>query len=151
MCVFTKKSAIKKCGTLEEIKNVIIQLKWNVQDKGMILIGFLFYRSHGASWETGLQDRYRTIKRGSQLSFSVSFVESSNLCILGIIFLGSYLAFIHVRIQSLCSSPYQALVHQKQISYTYLIAFLIFEVLPVRLLLERSNSLLVLSSSHDGL
>ena len=80
-----------------------------------------------------------------------SLWRAQTFAYLHIIFLGSYLAFTHVRIYSLCSSPYQALVHQKQISYTYLIAFLIFEVLPVRLLLERSNSLLVLSSSHDGL
>ena len=59
-------SAIKKGGPLEEIKIVIIQLKWNAQGKGIILIGFPFYRSH--SWETGLQDRRRTIKRGSQVS-----------------------------------------------------------------------------------
>src|SRR5664279_3878452 len=38
----------------------------------------------------------RSIKRGSRMSnLIVSFVESSNLCILGIIiFLGSYLAFL---------------------------------------------------------
>ena len=46
---FTKRSAIKKGGPLEEIKIVIIYLKWNVQGKCMILIGFLFYRSHGVS------------------------------------------------------------------------------------------------------
>jgi hypothetical protein len=40
----------------------------------------------------------RTIKRGSRVSnLIISFGESSNLCILGIIFLGSYLDFIHVR------------------------------------------------------
>jgi hypothetical protein len=40
----------------------------------------------------------RTIKRGSRVSnLIVSFGESSNLCILGIIFIGSYLSFIHVR------------------------------------------------------
>jgi hypothetical protein len=40
----------------------------------------------------------RTIKRGSQVSnLIVSFGESSNLFILGIIFLDSYLYFIHVR------------------------------------------------------
>ena len=38
----------------------------------------------------------RTIKRGSQVSFSVSVIESSNICILGIIFIGSYLALIVV-------------------------------------------------------
>ena len=31
------------------------QERWNnAQGKGMILIGFLFYRSHGGCWETGL-------------------------------------------------------------------------------------------------
>ena len=54
MQVFTKRNAIKKDGPLEEIKIVIIQLKWNAQGKGMIYIGYLFYRSLGASWETGL-------------------------------------------------------------------------------------------------
>ena len=53
-----QQSAIKKGGPLEEIKIVIIQLKWNAQGKGMILIVF----------ETGLQDRRRAIKRGSQVS-----------------------------------------------------------------------------------
>ena len=39
----------------------------------------------------------RTIKRGSRVSILiVSFVESSNLCMLGIIFIGSYLALIVV-------------------------------------------------------
>ena len=57
-------------------------VKWNAQGKGMILIGFLFYRSHVVSRETRLLDRHRTIKRGSRLSFSVSVGESSNLCIL---------------------------------------------------------------------
>ena len=47
-------STIKKGFQLERVKIVIIELKWNAQGKGMILIGFLFYRSHGASWETGL-------------------------------------------------------------------------------------------------
>ena len=51
--VFTKQSAIKKDGPLEEINIVIIWLKWNAQGKGMILIGFLFYRSHGVSGRPG--------------------------------------------------------------------------------------------------
>ena len=46
-------STIKKGVPLEEIKIVIIQLKWNAQGKGMILIGFLFYRSHGVSGRPG--------------------------------------------------------------------------------------------------
>ena len=37
----------RKVVRLEEIKIVFIDLKWfNAQGKGMILIGFLFYRSH---------------------------------------------------------------------------------------------------------
>ena len=37
----------RKVVHLEEMKIVIIDLKWiNSQGKGMILIGFLFYRSH---------------------------------------------------------------------------------------------------------
>ena len=40
----------------------------------------------------------RTIKGGSRVSsLIVSFVESSNHCILGIIFIGSYLVFLYVR------------------------------------------------------
>ena len=40
----------------------------------------------------------RTIKRGSRASILImSSVESSNLCILGIILIGSYLALIVVR------------------------------------------------------
>ena len=46
--------------------------------------------------DRGFRIGNRTIKRGSQVSFSVSVVESSNLCILGIIFIGSYLAIIMV-------------------------------------------------------
>src|SRR5664279_6177033 len=67
---------------------------WNVQGKGMILIGFLFYRSRGGVGRPGYWIDNRTIKRGSRMSnLIVSFVESSNLCILGIIFLDSYLGF----------------------------------------------------------
>ena len=40
----------RKVVRLEEMKIVIIDLKWiNTQGKGMILIGFLFYRSHDVS------------------------------------------------------------------------------------------------------
>ena len=40
----------RKVVRLEEMKIVIIVLKWiNAQGKGMILIGFLFYRSHVVS------------------------------------------------------------------------------------------------------
>ena len=45
----------RKVVRLEEMKIVFIDLKWiNAQGKGMILIGFLFYRSHVVSGETGL-------------------------------------------------------------------------------------------------
>jgi hypothetical protein len=68
-----------------------------------------------------------TIKRGSRVSNLIaSFEESSNLCILGIIFIGSYLAFIHVRLYSLWLFPLQALTHQKWILHETLIEFLVF-------------------------
>jgi hypothetical protein len=51
---FTKQAQSRMVVQLEKIKIVIIHLKWNAQDKGMILIGFLSYRSHGVSCETGL-------------------------------------------------------------------------------------------------
>ena len=73
-------------------------------------------------WETGFLDRRRTIKRGSQVSNLIaSLWRAQTFAYLHIIFLGSYLDFIHVRIQSLCSSLYQALVNQKRISYEYLV------------------------------
>jgi hypothetical protein len=51
---FTEQAQSRKVVQLEKIKIVIIHLKWNAQDKGMILIGFLSYRSHGVSCEIGL-------------------------------------------------------------------------------------------------
>ena len=49
----------------------------------MILIGFLFYRSHDVSERSDYRIVNRTIKRGSRPSILiVSFMESSNLCIL---------------------------------------------------------------------
>ena len=49
------KAQSRKVVRLEEMKFVLINLKWiNAQGKGMILIGFLFYRSHDVSGETGL-------------------------------------------------------------------------------------------------
>jgi hypothetical protein len=66
----------------------------------------------------------RTIKRGSWVSNLIAaFGESLNLFIFGIVFLGSYLVLIHVRIWSLCLSPWQAEVHQKHIPYALSIAF----------------------------
>jgi hypothetical protein len=47
----------KKVFQLEGEKIIIIKIKSNAQGKGMILIGFLSYRSHGISCETGLRDR----------------------------------------------------------------------------------------------
>jgi hypothetical protein len=69
----------------------------------------------------------RTIERGSRVgNLIVSFEESSNLCILSIIFLGSYLGFIHVRFYNLCLFPWQALAHKKRISREKLIIVLVF-------------------------
>ena len=83
----------------------------------MVLVGRPGYRIYS-----------RTIKRDSRVSnLTVSFGESSNLCILGIIFLGSYLAFILVWIWSLSSSPRQAQLHRKRISYASSFAFLMLE------------------------
>src|SRR4051812_13199855 len=87
----------RKALHIEKGKIVYIKLKWNAQGKGLILIGFPFCRSHVVSWETGFRIDSRTIKRGSRVSNSIiSFEESSNLCILGIIVLGCYLDLILV-------------------------------------------------------
>jgi hypothetical protein len=51
---FTEQAQSRKVVQLENIKIVIIHLKWNAQGKGMIFIGFLSYRSHGVICETGL-------------------------------------------------------------------------------------------------
>ena len=97
-----------------------------------VLDRFSFYRSHLVSWETGFRIVCRTIKRGSRMSSLIaSFGESSNLCILGIIFLGCYLDLIHVWIVSLSLFPRQAQVHRKRISYAFSIAFSFLRFLPV--------------------
>ena len=45
----------RKVVRLEEMKIDFFDLKWiNTQGKGMILLGFLFYRSRVVSGETGL-------------------------------------------------------------------------------------------------
>jgi hypothetical protein len=51
---FTKQARSRKVFQLEGDKAVIIHLKWNAQEKGMIFIGFFSYRSHGVSCETRL-------------------------------------------------------------------------------------------------
>jgi hypothetical protein len=61
----------------------------------------------------------------------VSFGEISNLCILGIIFLGSYLAFIYVSFYSLWLSLRQSQAHQKWFSDEKIIVFLVLKVLPI--------------------
>jgi hypothetical protein len=53
----------------------------------------------------------------------LSFRESSNLCILDIIFLGSYLDFIHVRFYILWLFPRQDLDHTNL--YKSLLVFLV--------------------------
>ena len=71
----------------------------------------------------------RTIKRGSRPSILiVSFVESSNLYILGIIFIGSYLALIVVWFWCLSCLSWQVQVHQRRLSYGSPIVFLVLEV-----------------------
>ena len=49
----SKSAQSRKVFQLERVKIIIIKLKWNTQGKGMILIGFLFYRSHGVSGRPG--------------------------------------------------------------------------------------------------
>src|SRR3954464_12118704 len=81
----------RKAFHLEKGKIVYIELKWNAQGKGIILIGFPFCWSHVVSWEIGFRIDSRTIKRGSRVSISIiSFGERSNLCILA----SSYLVAI---------------------------------------------------------
>ena len=71
-----------------------------------------------------------TIKRGSRQSILfVSFVESSNLYILGIIFIGSYLALIVVWSWCLSCLSWQGQVHRKRFSCASSIAFSVLEIL----------------------
>jgi hypothetical protein len=51
---FTKQAQSRKVVQREKTKIIIIHLKWNSQGKGMIVLGFLSYQSHGVSCETGL-------------------------------------------------------------------------------------------------
>ena len=51
---FTKQAQSRKVVQLEKIKIVIIHLKWNAQGKGMLVLGFLSYWSHGVCCEAGL-------------------------------------------------------------------------------------------------
>ena len=85
----SKHAQSRKVFQLEEDKSVIIQLKWNAQGKGMILIGFLFYRSHGVIGRPGYRVDNRTIKRGSQVSnLTVSFERAQTFA-----YLASYLSW----------------------------------------------------------
>ena len=61
MCLLTQS---RKVYQLERVKIVIIELKWNAQGKGMILIGFIFYRSHGVSGRPGFRID-RVLSRGA--------------------------------------------------------------------------------------
>jgi hypothetical protein len=68
------------------------------QGKGITLIGFYLTGLMVLVGRPGYRIDSRTVKGGSRVSsLIVSFVESSNLYILGIIFLGSCLAFLYVR------------------------------------------------------
>ena len=92
MRVFTEQSTIKKGDPLESRSRsssssglaVECKLIKNAQGKGMILIGFLFYRSRGVVGRLCFRIGNRTIKRGSQVSFSVSVVAflASSLLVL---------------------------------------------------------------------
>jgi hypothetical protein len=86
-------------------KIVIIKLKWThgvcssgqksrfVLDRVSLLTALMVFVVR-----PGYRIVSRTIKRGSRVSnLVILFEESSNLCILGIIFLGSYLAFLYGR------------------------------------------------------
>ena len=68
------------------------------QGKGLSLIGFYFTGLMVLVGRLDYRIDSRTIKGGSRGgSLFVSFIESSNLCIFGIIFLGSCLAFLFMR------------------------------------------------------
>ena len=74
----------------------------------------------------------RTIKKGSRSSILiVSFVESSTLCILAIIFIGSYLVLIMVWSWRLPCLSWKGQVHRKRISCASSFAFSVLEILPV--------------------
>jgi hypothetical protein len=103
---FTNQVKSRKAFCLEVDKIIIIKIKCNTQGKGMILIGFFLTGLMVLVVRPGYRIGSRTIKRGSRLSnFVVSFEKSSNLCVLGIIFLGSYLGVIHVMFYSLWLFP----------------------------------------------
>ena len=130
----TSEAQSRKVVRLEGMKIVFIDLKWiNAQGKGMIFIGFLFYRSSDVVGRSGFRIGNRTIKRGSQVSFSILFVESSNICIIGIIFIGSYLSLIVVWSWSLSCLSWQGQGHRKRFSYVFPIEFSVSEILPVHL------------------
>ena len=76
----------------------------------------------------------RTIKGGSRVSsLIVSFVESSNHCILGIIFLGSCLAFLYVRFGAYGHLHDKLKFTENGISYASSLAFSVLEILSVLL------------------
>ena len=95
----------------------------------MILIGFLFIGLMMLVERPGYMIDSRSIKRGSRPSILiVSFVKSSNLCILGIIFIGSYLALIVVCSWCLSCLSWQGQVHRKRFSYASSLAFSVLEI-----------------------
>ena len=111
----------------------------------MILIGFIFYRSRGVVGRPGFRIGNRTIKRGSQVSFSVSVVESSNLCILDIIFIGSYRSVVLVLVVLVLTRP------SSPKTVFVCVFYCVFGIGGFTSLsfIERSNSHLVVSYSHD--
>jgi hypothetical protein len=134
---FTEQAQSRKVVQLEKIKIVIILLKLNAQGKGMILIGFHSYCLMVLVVRPGYRIGRLSIKRGSRVSnLIVSFGESSNLCILGIIFLGSYLFYpcelLELVVISMTSSSSSKMVFCMK----HLLCFWCLEVLPVRLCRE---------------
>ena len=95
----------------------------------MILIGFLFYRSHVVSGRPGFRID-GVLSRGT-----LKWVTWSHLCgelkplhTWHFIFLGSYLSFLLVGFWCLLWSSRQTQVHRKRISYGKLVAFSVLEV-----------------------
>jgi hypothetical protein len=91
----TIKNDVKTWGKHD--RHHLVQLEYE-QDKVLTLIDFLFYQSQGGCWEIVLKDGKSYHQGVYQVSsLIVLFLESSNICIIDIIFLGCYLYFILAR------------------------------------------------------
>ena len=88
-----RRSILRWTRSSSSSSNGLCASQWYDLDKGFFLTGLMVLVVRPVYRIDNL-----TIKRGSRVSnLIVSFRESSNFCILGIIFLGSYLFLIHVR------------------------------------------------------